>query len=161
MLNIGHEGREGSDYKGIIHCVRQRGEWNPDWTEPRKVVRQSRRWKPAQLVLVSTVKCLLDSFEMICEAMKVTATANGSGHGHFNCPSPHFPVFCWSMKTKTTRPLWREYGTNQCQKKQALECPLPSLRCMDRFVFLNHLFPCTRVFDCKCPIDVESNRLEL
>lgn len=115
ILNIGHEGCvwcEGSDYKGIIHCERQRGEWNPDWTEPTSVVR---RWKPARLVQVSREKCFLDSFEMICEAMKVTATAYGSGHGRFNRLSPRFPVFCWSMKIKTTRLLWQECGTNQCQ----------------------------------------------
>lgn len=105
--------KEG-EYKGIIHCERQRGEWNPDWTEPTRVVRQSRRWKPAQSVQVSREKCFLDSFEMICEAMKVTATAYGSGHGHFNSLSPR--VLCWSMKIKTTRLLWQECGTNQCQK---------------------------------------------
>lgn len=165
-LNIGHEGCvwwEGSDYKGIIHCETHRGEWNPDWTEPTRVVRQSRRWKPAQSVQLSREKCFLDSFEMICEAMKVTATAYGSGHGHFNCLSPRFPVFCWSMKKKTTRLLWQECGTNQCQKRWR-----SNPRCLDLDVwivceslFFYHLliFPCTWVFDCKCPKDVELNRV--
>lgn len=152
-------GGKGVTTKALFTVRKRRGQWNPDWTEPTRVVRQSRRWKPAQLVQVSREKCLLDSFEMICEAMKVTATAYGSGHGRLNCLSPRFPVFCWSMKIKTTRLLWRECGTNQCQKKLALECTLPWLRCMDGMCFFYHLlifsvscslffFPCTWVFHC-------------
>lgn len=38
-----------------------------------------------------TVKCLLDSLEMMCEAVKVVAAPYGSGHGRFNRPSPWLP----------------------------------------------------------------------
>ncbi len=114
-------GGKGVTTKALL-TERQKGEWNPDWTEPTRVVRRCRRWKPLDwfkcpewsafwTVLKWYVRQWKSQLQRVVLVMVV-----------FNCFSPYFPVFCRSMKIKKTCLLWRECETNQCQKKQSLEC---------------------------------------
>lgn len=66
----------------------------------------------------------------------------------FNCLSPRFPLLRRSMKIKTTRLLWRECGTNQCQGKQAPERSLPCRRRMDRIWMMVYFLSIFWSFSC-------------
>lgn len=163
---------EGSDYKDIIQCERQRGGNEIQIGQNQRGL-LGRAGDESPLNWFTCPKRSAFWTVLKWYAMKVTAMAYGSGHGRFNCLSPCFPVFCWSMKIKTTRLLWQECGTNQCQKNWR-----SSARCLDLdvwmafgmyqvfFFFFYHLlifsmfhapllFPCTWVFDCECPKHIE------
>lgn len=133
------------------------GERNPDWTEQRKVVRQSRRWKSARLVQVSTAKCSL-----VGRLWNDMRGAESCSYGErfwsrsFKPPLPSFPRLLLEHENKNnTSALTRIWNQSVPKKAGALVPAAFSQR--HAWFFLS-----TRrsLFDCRCLIDVGLNGSE-